>query len=69
VWEEARRELAAIIEGTEYNPVETEKPYEPEQAEESTEVFSLTETEIAIIAIPITVIIIVVAFWAIKRRQ
>jgi len=47
-WEEARRELAAIIEGTEYEPtepVETEEPEEPEPTDPELTEPELTEPE------------------------
>ncbi len=48
IWEEARRELAAIIEGTAYIPAEPE-PIEPETIKPETPAFSLTNAEIAVI--------------------
>ena len=81
VWEEARRELAAIIEGTEYEPepVEPEEleeaevptePEEPEQVEEPAEAFAITTTEIALItAVAVAVILGIVAFWILRKRK
>ncbi|MFW9986720.1 MAG: hypothetical protein ACFFDJ_09170 [Candidatus Odinarchaeota archaeon] len=77
VWEEARRELAAIIEGTEYEPIvpdepeepeEPEEPIEPEEPEESTETFALTSEIALIAAVAVAAVLGIVAFWALRKR-
>ena len=72
VWEETRRELTAIIEGTEYvptDPIPTDStPTKPKSPESTAS--SLTIIEIAvIIAIPVAVISGLFAFRTLRKRK
>ena len=76
VWEEARKELAAIIEGKEYIPTEPQPtdstPTKPKSPEPTA--FGLTTTEIAVIAaVPVAIVVSLLgaqkARSLLKRRQ